>query len=164
MKLFVPLSLLAGLLVAGCSSQSSNFSSVPGPSGGATVAIPNEGRPAPAQQMQSQQSPQPVASAPSQMPQPTPPESKPATSQTSQAVVTPDNSLAGKVMTYNSVGRFVVLRFPAGQMPKDGQTLFIYRGGLKVGELKISGEQRDDFIVADIVSGDAQAGDDAREQ
>jgi len=49
-------------------------------------------------------------------------------------------------------------------MPKGGQTLFAYRGGLKVGELKISGEQRDNYIVADIVSGDAQPGDDARDQ
>jgi hypothetical protein len=147
MKSFVPLTFLAGLLVAGCASDNSNsnFSSVPGPSGGVTVAVPNEEQAAPAQSQPAQMTSQSN----------TPP---------AHAIVTPDNSLAGKVVTYNSVGRFVVLRFPADRMPRNGQTLFVYRDGLKVGELKISGEQRDNFIVADVVSGDAQPGDDVRDQ
>lgn len=159
MKSFVPLAILAGLLVAGCSSSSNtNFSSVPGPSGGATVAVSNEGNPAaPAPSRQQSQT------APSQ-PKQTQATAQPKESPPSQAVVTPDNSLAGKVVTYNSVGRFVVMRFPTGKIPSDGQTLFVYRGGLKVGEVKISGEQRENFVVADIVSGEAQPGDDVRDQ
>jgi hypothetical protein len=82
----------------------------------------------------------------------------------SQTIVTPDNSLAGKVVSYNSVGRFVVLGFPVGQMPKMDQTLFLYRAGLKVAEVKITGPQRDNNIVADLVSGEAQVGDEARDQ
>lgn len=160
MKLFVPLMLLAGLLAAGCASNNSSFSSVPGPSGGTTIAVPNE------EQTNAQSQPQmsqPSAPEPSQAVQSSQAMSQ-SNAQPAQAIVTPDNSLAGKVVTYNSVGRFVVLRFPPDRMPKDGQTLFVYRGGLKVGELKISGEQRDNFIVADVVNGDAQVGDDVRDE
>jgi len=82
----------------------------------------------------------------------------------SQTIVTPDNSLAGKVVSYNSLGRFVVLGFPVDQMAKMDQTFFLYRAGLKVAEVKITGPQRDNNIVADLVSGDAQVGDEARDQ
>jgi hypothetical protein len=82
----------------------------------------------------------------------------------SQTIVTPDNSLAGKVVSYNSVGRFVVLGFPVGPMPKMDQTLFLYRAGLKVAEIKITGPQRDNNTVADLVSGEAQVGDEVRDQ
>jgi len=68
------------------------------------------------------------------------------------------------VIKYNSVGRFVVLSFPLGQIPQIGQTLSVYRAGLKVGEVKITGPQQDNDIVADLTTGDAEAGDDVREQ
>jgi len=79
-------------------------------------------------------------------------------------IVTPDTSLSGKVVVYNPSARFVVLSFPGGIMPQPGQTVFLYRGGLKVGETKITGTQRDDNTVGDIVNGDAQVGDEARNQ
>ena len=79
-------------------------------------------------------------------------------------IVTPDNSLTAKVATYNATGRFVVLSFPVGQMPNLDQTLFLYRNGLKEGEVKITGPQHDNDIVADLVTGTAQAGDEVREQ
>jgi len=82
----------------------------------------------------------------------------------SQTIVTPDTSLVARVVSYNEVGRFVVLNFPVGQMPKADQMLFLYRVGLKVGEIKIDTWQRDNFVVADIVAGDAQAGDEVRDQ
>jgi hypothetical protein len=81
-----------------------------------------------------------------------------------QTIVTPDNSLAGKVVSYNSVGRFVVMNFPSGQMPKMDQRLFLYRSGLKVAEVNVTGPQSDDNTVADLVTGDAQIGDDVRDQ
>lgn len=83
---------------------------------------------------------------------------------TSQTVVKPDDSLMARVATYNAAGRFVVLSFPISQMPKLEQTLFLYRNGLKVAEVKVSGPQRDNNIVADLVSGDAQVGDEVRDQ
>jgi hypothetical protein len=94
---------------------------------------------------------------------------KPATVGTSvvnppQPIVTPDSSLTARVASYDSVGRFAVLSFPVGQMPKMDQSLFLYRQGLKVGEVKITGPQNDNNIVADLVDGDAQAGDEVRDQ
>ncbi len=82
----------------------------------------------------------------------------------STLIITPDASLAAKVVSYNPTGRFVVLTFPIGRMPAMGQTLFLYRAGLKTGEVKISGPQRDNNIVADLVTGDAQPGDEVRDQ
>ena len=82
----------------------------------------------------------------------------------STLIITPDASLTAKVVSYNDVGRFVVLSFPLGQMPAVGQTLFLYRGGLKTGEVQISGPQRDNNIVADLVAGYAQSGDEVRDQ
>jgi hypothetical protein len=82
----------------------------------------------------------------------------------SQLIVTPDDTLAAKVMTVNTVGRFVVLNFPEGQMPKMDEHMYLYRAGLKTAEVKIVGPQQDTSIVADIISGDAQKGDTVRDQ
>lgn len=79
-------------------------------------------------------------------------------------IVTPDLSLAARVVSVNTVGRFVVLSFPPSQMPKMDQPLFLYRGGLKVAEVRVTGPQQDNNIVADIVSGDAQVGDAVSDQ
>jgi hypothetical protein len=81
-----------------------------------------------------------------------------------QAIVTPDNSLTARVVSYNAAGRFVVLSFPVGQMPKLEQSLFLYRDGMKVGEVKITGPQRENNIVADLVTGEAQVGDEVRDR
>lgn len=81
-----------------------------------------------------------------------------------QPIVTPDESMGAKVLSVNSVGRFVVLNFPNGQMPKIDEQMFLYRNGLKTAEVKVAGPQQDTSIVADIVSGDAQTGDDVRNQ
>jgi len=90
---------------------------------------------------------------------------KPAAAAAPQTIVTPDHSLAAKVVRYNSVGRFVVLSFPPGQMPKLEQSLFLYRDGMKVGEVKITGPQdSNNNIVADLVTGEAQVGDEMRDQ
>jgi hypothetical protein len=76
--------------------------------------------------------------------------------------VAPTNSLAGRVVLVNTVGRFVVLNFPLGQMAAVDQRLALYRRGLKVGDVKVTGPQREDNIVADLTAGDAQVGDEAR--
>jgi hypothetical protein len=92
------------------------------------------------------------------------PESRTPAPGPAAAIVTPDNSLAGKVVSYNSVGRFVVLNFPSHLLPGVDQQLFLYRKGLKVAEVKITGPQSEDNIVADLVTGTAQAGDEVRDQ
>ena len=83
-----------------------------------------------------------------------------ATNQT--LIVTPESALVGKVALVNTVGRFVTLRFPLGRMPVLEQRLNLYRRGLKVGEVKVTGPQREDKIVADLVAGEAEVGDEAR--
>ena len=82
----------------------------------------------------------------------------------SPAIVTPDSSLEATVVAVNPVGRFVVLSFSGLQMPKAGQSCFIYRAGLKVAEVKITGPQQDNNVVADLLSGDAQVGDTVRDE
>ena len=80
----------------------------------------------------------------------------------STGIVTPDLALAAKVVSVNEVGRFVVLNFPHDQLPKLQQTMFLYRAGLKVAEVKITGPQQEDNVVADLVSGDPNIGDTVR--
>jgi hypothetical protein len=70
------------------------------------------------------------------------------------------DALVGRVVMVNSTARFAVLSFPLGQMAAIGQHLAVYRAGVQVGELKASGPQRDDKIVADILAGDCQIGDE----
>jgi hypothetical protein len=99
--------------------------------------------------------------APAPQPGPAPTASIPANP---APIVTVDNSLTAKVVRYNSTGRFVVLSFPVGQLPQTGQTFFLYRSGMKVAQIKITGPERDNDTVADITEGDAQVGDEVREQ
>ncbi|MEI7533883.1 MAG: hypothetical protein WCK57_05885 [Verrucomicrobiae bacterium] len=80
------------------------------------------------------------------------------------AIVTPDYSLAAKVVSVNAIGRFLVLSFPASQMPKLEQPLFLYRNGLKVAQVRVTGPQQENNIVADLISGEAQVGDTVRDQ
>jgi hypothetical protein len=79
-------------------------------------------------------------------------------------IVTPDTALVGKVVRVNTSGRFVVLNFPIGHLPALDQRLNVYRLGLKVGEVKVTGPQMDDNIVGDLVAGDALAGDEVRDR
>jgi hypothetical protein len=79
-------------------------------------------------------------------------------------IVTPENGLHGKVAKVNVSGRFVILNFPVGHLPGLEQRLNVYRLGLKVGEIKVTGPQRDDNIVGDLINGEAQAGDEVRDR
>ena len=92
------------------------------------------------------------------------PTPQPAHPNQNQMIVTPDESLAAKVLSVNTVGRFVVLNFPQGKLPDLGQHMFLYRAGLKAAEVKIVGPHQETSIVADILSGDAQVGDTVRDQ
>jgi len=69
---------------------------------------------------------------------------------------------SGIVSRVEPVGRFVVLSFPPDQMPAVDQGLNVYRHGAKVAQVKVSGPRRDNNIVADIVTGAPEVGDEAR--
>ena len=95
--------------------------------------------------------------------QPKPPPPRAGTPANYQPLtITPENALAGKVAMVNTTARFVVLNFPLGRMAPIEQRLDVYRHGLKVGEVKVTGPQREDNIVADLVAGEAEVGDDTR--
>jgi len=72
--------------------------------------------------------------------------------------------MVGSVSAYNTAGRFVVLNFPVGKMPTLDQVMFVYRQGLKVGEVKIAGPERDHMTVGDLMAGEARKGDEVRDR
>src|SRR5260370_34371845 len=77
---------------------------------------------------------------------------------------TPSILLVGKVDQVNSTAQFVVLNFPLGRFPALEQPLRLYRNGVKVGAVQVSAWQYDDNVVADIVAGESQVGDEARDR
>jgi len=81
----------------------------------------------------------------------------------SKLIVTPETALIGKVAAANANAKFAVLNFPIGRLPSLDQRLNVYRNGLKVGEVKVTGPQRDDNTVADIIVGEAKISDEVRE-
>lgn len=76
--------------------------------------------------------------------------------------VLPATSDTGKVAMVNPGARFVVMTFPIGGVPANDQRLNVYRKGLKVAEVKVTGPQRDNNTVADIISGEVQVNDEVR--
>jgi hypothetical protein len=84
-------------------------------------------------------------------------------SSSSSLIVTPEAGLQGKVVRTNPAGKFVVLNFPVGHLPALDQRLSVYRLGLKVGEVRITGPQLDDNVVGDVVAGEAAVGDVVRD-
>jgi hypothetical protein len=82
----------------------------------------------------------------------------------SALAITPESTLVGKVATVNTIARFVVLSFAPGRLPPIDQHLNLYRKGLKVGEVKVTGPQTDENTVADLLAGEAEIGDEARDK
>jgi hypothetical protein len=79
-------------------------------------------------------------------------------------IVTPETALVGKVSSVQTPGRFVVLSFPVGHLPALEQRLHVYRRGLRVGELRVTGPRMDDLVVADVLDGEAGMGDEVRDR
>ena len=80
-----------------------------------------------------------------------------------EPIITIGGPTRARIASVNYPGRFVVLRFPIGAMPAVDRRFSVYRAGMKVGELRVSGPQYDNNTVADIVAGDCRVGDEARE-
>ncbi|MBM3835766.1 MAG: hypothetical protein FJ403_21355 [Verrucomicrobia bacterium] len=83
-----------------------------------------------------------------------------AAKQNAQAA--PVDESTGKVVAVNSNLRFVVIDYSLGKLPALERRLGVYRQGQKVGEVKISGPEQSNNIVADITTGDARLGDEVR--
>lgn len=86
---------------------------------------------------------------------PTPPKAPPI-------IVTPGTSNSGKITSVNAGARFAVITFSSGQLPALERHLGVFRNGLKVAEIKITGPHRDGNTVGDIVAGECQSGDEVR--
>jgi len=86
-----------------------------------------------------------------------------ATAKPPTLIVTPAPANVGRITSVNPAARYVVITYPIGvPLPAIERKLDVYRAGLKVGELKITGPSRDLNTVADITAGECQPGDEAR--
>ena len=79
-------------------------------------------------------------------------------------IVEPAPANRGRIILVNASARYVVLNCPFGYIPALERRLHVYRGNLKVAEIKITGPQRDTSTVGDIIAGECQVGDEAREE
>jgi hypothetical protein len=76
--------------------------------------------------------------------------------------VTPIDEPNGTIASANTVSRFVVIDFYLSPMPETGEQMNVYRDGSKVGEIRITGPRQFSNIAADLVAGEAKAGDNVR--
>jgi hypothetical protein len=90
---------------------------------------------------------------------PAPPPSRPPAAPT----VTPVYVPKGRIASVNRDLRFVVVDFALHALPPLGKRLSVYRTGQKVGEVRISGPSQSSNIAADLTAGEAQVGDEVRE-
>lgn len=75
-----------------------------------------------------------------------------------------DRAFAGTIILVNASARTVVLSCPIGRVPPLGTRMTLYRQGLKVGQIKVTGPVMDYNIVADLLEGEAQMQDLARQE
>lgn len=77
-------------------------------------------------------------------------------------VITLADPWAGKVALVNPEARFVILDYSLSQMPPIGERLSVFRKGVRVGEVKISGQPQTGYVAADITTGEIRIGDESR--
>lgn len=70
--------------------------------------------------------------------------------------------VAGRVHAVNPGLKFAIIDYSLGGVPAEGDRLNAWRGGQKVAELRVSGQSRDGFVAADILSGALEPGDEVR--
>ena len=115
----------------------------------------------------------PAAAPPSASPNaaaPSPASTGPPPTRTNRVAITPRypainpiTPVQGRVTFVNDRFRFVIVDFAFHQMPQLEQRLGVYRRDVRIGEVRISGPADGSTIVADIMSGDADLGDQVRE-
>lgn len=79
-------------------------------------------------------------------------------------IMTLADARMGKIVGVNPPLRFVVIDYSLNLIPDQNQRVFVYRHNVKVGQVKITGPQRLGRIVADILEGDPQVGDEVRNE
>ena len=81
----------------------------------------------------------------------------------SKPEVTLDEAVLGRVVSVDPTLRFLVMDFPLRKLPSVDQRLNVYHQGQKIGEVKVTGPMRDTTIAGDIMFGQAQVGDEVRD-
>ena len=148
---------LITLLAAGCATPPPEaFESIPAPSTVPPVFPTPENLPVAAPRAV-------IKPVPASRPVPLKP-TDPTGIPSSKLMVTPQSVLTGRVISFDATGHFVVLNFPVAHLPRLEQRMDVLRQGVKVGEIKVTGPQRDDHIVADVTAGEARPGDEVRER
>lgn len=71
---------------------------------------------------------------------------------------------SGRVHSVNPGLRFLVVDYTLGGMPPLQSRLTVYRNNEKIGEIRLSGPERNGFVAADILEGILQVGDEIRTQ
>lgn len=79
-------------------------------------------------------------------------------------LIEPDTLFVGRVIKVNAKEQFVLISFPIGWLPRPGQPLYVYRNGQQIGELKATYHMLDDLVIADIVNGICQPGDEVSDK
>lgn len=69
---------------------------------------------------------------------------------------------SGRVHSVNIGERFVVIDYTLGGMPPLQSVLNVYRSNQKVGEIRLSGPERNGFVAGDIIDGFLQVDDEVR--
>jgi hypothetical protein len=69
---------------------------------------------------------------------------------------------SGRIHDVVAGSRFVIVDYTLGGMPALHSVVHVYRGGEKVGELRLSGPERNGFVAADILNGFIQVDDEVR--
>jgi hypothetical protein len=83
---------------------------------------------------------------------------------TNTLIVTPSGAIRGRIIVVNPSARYVILSYPLGHIPQPERRLAVYRNGLKVADIKVGTQRMDTNAVADIMTGECQAGDEVRDE
>lgn len=78
--------------------------------------------------------------------------------------VRPVYPVGGRIALVNEKARFVIIDFTNSRPPELEQKLAIYRAGLKVAEVKVSGPFRNTTVAADVTAGDVRYGDEVKSE
>lgn len=78
-------------------------------------------------------------------------------------IITPITGLQGTVTRVNLVAQFAVVTFATAPLPEAGRVLSVYRGGLKVGQIRITPPAPVMLNVTGDITGDVKVGDEVRE-
>ena len=77
-------------------------------------------------------------------------------------LITPLDTVFGRVVSVNPQARFVVVDFSFNGLPAADQRLGVFRQGQRVGEVRVSIWAKGGRMAADLLDGEARVGDEVR--